>query len=47
MNTPICMSEEYWANSQLSIARYFGRINMTKKLLIVFGGQGRMQGKEG
>ena len=21
---PICMSEEYWANSQLSIARYYG-----------------------
>lgn len=25
-NIPICMTEEYWANSQLSIARYYGRI---------------------
>lgn len=23
---PICMSEEYWVKSQLSIARYYGRI---------------------
>ncbi len=26
-NAPICMTEEYWANSQLSIARYYGRIS--------------------
>lgn len=25
---PICMTEEYWANSQFSIARYYGRINI-------------------
>lgn len=25
---PICMAEEYWANSQFSIARYYGRINV-------------------
>lgn len=25
-STPICMSEEYWASTQLSIARYYGRI---------------------
>lgn len=28
MNTtqaPICMAEDFWANSQLSIARYYGR----------------------
>lgn len=24
--TPICMVEEYWANTQLSIARHYGRI---------------------
>ena len=23
---PICMAEEYWANTQLSIARHYGRI---------------------
>ena len=26
MNTPICMAEEYWASSPLSVARYYGRI---------------------
>lgn len=26
MTTPICMAEEYWANSQFSIARHYGRI---------------------
>lgn len=26
MNAPIVMAESYWANSQLSIARYYGRI---------------------
>ena len=25
-NVPICMAEEYWANTQLSIARHYGRI---------------------
>lgn len=25
---PICMAEEYWANSKFSIARYYGRINV-------------------
>lgn len=24
--TPICMSEEFWIDSQLSIARYYGRV---------------------
>lgn len=26
MTTPICMAEEYWVNSQLSVARYYGGI---------------------
>ena len=26
MKTPICMAEEFWVNSQLSIARYYGCI---------------------
>lgn len=25
---PICMSEEFWANSHFSIARYYGRIKV-------------------
>ena len=28
-NTPIIMTEEYWANSHLSIARYYGRIRFS------------------
>ena len=24
--TPICMTEEFWINSQLSIARFYGRV---------------------
>ena len=28
MKTPICMAEEFWANSQLSIARHYGRIKV-------------------
>ena len=27
MELPICMSEEFWMNSQLSVARHFGRIS--------------------
>ena len=26
--TPICITEEYWANTQLSVARYYGRIQI-------------------
>jgi len=26
---PICMTEEFWANSQLSIARYYGHITFS------------------
>lgn len=33
---PLIMTEEYWANSQLSIARYYGGINfMGHRYLIV------------
>ena len=27
-NIPICMSEEYWANTQLSIARHYGGVQL-------------------
>lgn len=27
-NMPICMTEEYWANSQFSVVRYYGRIKV-------------------
>lgn len=36
MNEPLIMTEEYWANSQLSIARYYGGISfMGHRYLIV------------
>lgn len=38
--TPILMTEEYWANSQFSIARYYGGIN-------AFGVQYKIVNKEG
>lgn len=31
MNTPIIMEESYWANSTLSIARYYGGIVFRRK----------------
>ena len=27
MNTPICMTEEFWKNSQFSVARFYGRMS--------------------
>lgn len=30
-NYPLIMTEEYWANSQLSIARYYGKVKMNGK----------------
>lgn len=27
MNAPICMTEEFWKNSPLSVARFYGRIS--------------------
>jgi hypothetical protein len=28
MNEPLIMTEEYWANTHLSIARYYGKIKL-------------------
>lgn len=37
---PICMTEEYWANSQFSIARYYGRININGNMYIIVNRNG-------
>lgn len=37
---PICMAEEYWANSQFSIARYYGRINIDGHVYIIVNKDG-------
>lgn len=39
--TPICMTEEYWANSQLSVARYYGRIQYNGKTFWILDKHGR------
>jgi len=40
-NAPICMTEEFWANSQLSIARYYGRIQYNGHTLWILDKFGR------
>ena len=39
--TPIIMTEEFWANSQLSIARYYGAINYDGHRYIIVDKFGR------
>ena len=39
--TPIIMTEEFWANSQLSIARYYGAINYDGHRYIIVDKLGR------
>ena len=38
---PLLMPEEIWANSQLSIARHYGRINMNGREYIICDKTGR------
>lgn len=37
---PICMTEEYWANSQLSIARHYGGITIGRNMYIIVNKDG-------
>ncbi len=39
-NVPICMAEEYWANSQFSIVRYYGRITIGRKEYVIVNKDG-------
>lgn len=39
-NTPICMAEEYWANSQFSIARYYGQIHVNGDVYFIVNKDG-------
>lgn len=41
MNEPLIMTEEYWANSQLSIARYYGGINFNGKRYLIVNKEGK------
>ena len=40
-STPIIMTEEYWANSHLSIARYYGRIRFSGVEYVVVNKEGK------
>lgn len=41
MNTPICMSEEFWAGSHLSIARYYGRVKFGGHDYVIVNKEGK------
>ena len=40
-NAPLLMTEEFWANSQLSIARYYGEITFNGRKYIIVDKHGR------
>lgn len=40
-NAPLLMTEEFWANSQLSIARYYGVITFDGRKYIIVDKHGR------
>ena len=40
-NAPLLMTEEFWANSQLSIARYYGEITFNGRKYIIVDKLGR------
>lgn len=40
-NYPLLMTEEYWANSQLSVARYYGGIEFNGRKYIIVDKLGR------
>lgn len=40
-NYPLLMTEEYWMNTQLSIARYYGGINFYGRKYIILDKRGR------
>ena len=40
-NAPLLMTEEFWANSQLSIARYYGEIVFSGRKYIIVDKHGR------
>lgn len=38
---PIAMTEEYWANSQFSIARYYGQIKINGHVYVIVNKEGK------
>ena len=39
-NMPICLAEHYWAYSQFSIARYYGKINFNEYVYFIVNKDG-------
>lgn len=39
--SPICMAEEYWANTHFSVARYYGRIQLNGHEYIILNKEGK------
>ena len=39
--TAICMTEEFWANSQFSVARYYGRIKIDGHEYVIVNKEGK------
>lgn len=37
----VCMTEEFWANSQFSVARYFGRVNINGHVYVIVNKEGK------
>lgn len=40
-NGPICMTEEYWANSHFSIARHYGQIRVNGHIYVIVNKEGK------
>lgn len=38
---PVCMTEEFWANSQFSVARHFGRVQVNGHVYVIVNKEGR------
>lgn len=38
---PLIMTEEYWANSQLSVARYYGRVRFMNHEYVIVNKEGK------
>lgn len=38
---PICMAEEFWANSQFSIVRYYGQISVGNHTYVIVNKEGK------
>ena len=41
MSYPLIITEEFWANSHLSIARYYGQIKMNDKEYVIVNKEGK------